>query len=84
MRPDATSSYRTSPGRIGSPAASAEVHPSGRSAFDPRSHTAPLPARGRPWFQSNANSSYSVHELRLTTSACRSLPPSTGVCASTG
>src|SRR5512147_2912672 len=41
ISPDATSSYVTSPGRIGSPAASADVHVSGRSAFDLRSNTAP-------------------------------------------
>ena len=34
MTPAATSSGRTSPGRIASPAASADVHPAGRSALD--------------------------------------------------
>src|SRR6476620_10539185 len=44
ISPDATSSKRTRPGRIGNPAASPEVHPSGRMAFELRSHVAPEPA----------------------------------------
>src|ERR1044071_1371033 len=43
LRPK-TSSKRTSPGKIGSPAASAEVQPAGRSALELRSKTAPLSA----------------------------------------
>ena len=39
--PDAASSYRISPGRIGRPAASAEVHPAGRKPFEARSKVAP-------------------------------------------
>src|SRR6266700_8057989 len=39
-----TSSRRSSPGRIGSPAASAEVQPEGRRALDRRSQMAPDPA----------------------------------------
>ena len=42
--PSVTSSYRTSPGKIGSPAASAEVQPAGRSLFEFKSKTAPEPA----------------------------------------
>ena len=42
--PAATSSYRSRPGRIGSPAASAEVQPRGRRALLRRSHVAPDPA----------------------------------------
>src|SRR5579872_422168 len=38
------SSYRTRPGKIESPAASADVHPAGRSASDVRSKIAPEPA----------------------------------------
>src|SRR5918993_1291207 len=41
MAPASISSYRTSPGRIGRPAASALVHPLGRSAFEVRSQVAP-------------------------------------------
>src|SRR5690242_4014092 len=43
--PSRTSFQRSSPGRIGRPAASAEVHPLGRSLFDDSDHTAPEPAR---------------------------------------
>jgi hypothetical protein len=43
--PARTSDHRSSPGRIGSPAASADVHPAGRRALDRRFHTAPDPAR---------------------------------------
>jgi hypothetical protein len=43
----AISSYRTSPGKIARPAASADVQPSGRRAFDDRSNTAPDPASQR-------------------------------------
>src|SRR5581483_2260364 len=52
--PAATSSRRSSPGRIGRPAASAEVQPFGRRAPLRRSHTAPDPAVGWPPFQSAA------------------------------
>ena len=38
------SSYRTRPGRMGRPAASAEVHVSGRRAFEFRFQIAPEPA----------------------------------------
>jgi hypothetical protein len=44
MTPRATSSYRASPGKIGSPAASADVQPAGRTWFDRRLHVAPEPA----------------------------------------
>ncbi len=82
--PAFTSSHRTSPARIGSPAASAEVHVSGRSAFESRSQIAPLPASGSPPFQSAAYSSYSRQVPRCTISACRSEPPSIGVPESNG
>src|SRR5947209_17431492 len=49
--PDCTSSRRSRPGRIGRPAASADVHVAGRSALDRRLKTAPEPAVGRPPFQ---------------------------------
>ena len=39
-----TSSYRTSPGRMARPAASALVQPSGRRRFESRGKTAPEPA----------------------------------------
>ena len=42
--PAETSSHRASPGKIGSPAASADVHPAGRSLSDERLHVAPEPA----------------------------------------
>src|ERR1700722_20466262 len=41
MEPDCTSSSRSRPGRIGRPAASADVHPAGRSAFELRFQIAP-------------------------------------------
>ena len=44
MAPAATSSWRTRPGKMGRPAASALVQPSGRRAFDRRSKYAPEPA----------------------------------------
>ncbi len=44
MRPVCTSSNLARPARIGRPAASAEVHPSGRKALDSRSKIAPEPA----------------------------------------
>src|SRR5688572_31526814 len=43
--PSRTSFQRSRPGRIGSPAASAEVHESGRRSLDVSDHTAPEPAR---------------------------------------
>ena len=43
MTPRATSSWRARPGRIGSPAASALVHPAGRSRLERRSKTRPGP-----------------------------------------
>src|SRR2546421_11386529 len=49
--PDWTSSRRSSPGMIGSPAASADVQVAGRRALDRRLNTAPEPAVGRPPFQ---------------------------------
>ena len=44
MRPRFTSSQRASPGRIGRPAASADVHPAGRMRFERRFQIAPEPA----------------------------------------
>src|SRR6266508_448851 len=84
IAPALTSSNRTRPGRMGRPAASAEVHPSGRSALDDRSKTAPLPAVGFPWFQSASNSSYSVQVLLFTMIAWRSDPFSIGVLGPNG
>src|SRR6478672_2511815 len=64
---------------IDSPAASALVHPAGRSAFDVRSNTAPEPAVGLPPLQCAAYSSYSVHVSWSSMIAWRSDPPSTCV-----
>src|SRR5580692_9783053 len=48
--PAATSLYRASPGRIGRPAASAEVQVAGRRWFERRLKIAPEPALQRsPW-----------------------------------
>ena len=44
MTPFFTSFQRTSPGRIGSPAASALVQPAGRRWFESRPQVAPEPA----------------------------------------
>ena len=46
--PALTSFQRSRPGRIGSPAASAEVQPSGRSRLLGSDQVAPDPARQRP------------------------------------
>ena len=44
MCPVAASAQRASPGRIGRPAASADVQPAGRSLFERRLQIAPEPA----------------------------------------
>src|SRR5262245_5686221 len=44
ISPEATSSKRTSPGKIGRPAASVDVQPEGRNAFESRLKMAPDPA----------------------------------------
>src|SRR4051794_17131995 len=84
MAPACTSSNRTNPGRIGSPAASAEVHPSGRSAFERVSHLAPAPAvqpllDERAWYSSN-----SVQVPVSKPMACPSEPDSTGALRGIG
>jgi hypothetical protein len=84
MRPASTSSRRSRPGKMARPAASADVHPDGRSAFERRSNTAPDPAVGEPPFQSAANSSDRTHESRSSISAWRSLPPSIGMSGPNG
>ena len=62
MCPARTSSGRTRPGRIGSPAASAEVQPSGRSRLEVRSNTAPEAAfQPRPL----RRASYSSYSLQV-------------------
>src|SRR5215813_13934054 len=48
IHPESTSFQRTSPGKMGSPAASAEVQRSGREAFDQRFHFSPLGALQEP------------------------------------
>src|SRR5581483_3470587 len=61
---------RTRPGKIGRPAASVEVQPSGRIALDFRSKTAPLFAFQRPLLCGNApNISYSFQLSRSMTIA---------------
>src|ERR1017187_1944413 len=64
----------SSPGRIGSPAASAEVQPAGRSALDLRFQIAPEPAVDPCAEKRASHISYSVHESLLTMIACRSPP----------
>ena len=77
IAPRLTSGYLASSGRIGSPAASAEVHPAGRSLVERRFHVAPEPALHAPGRPSRSNSSYSRHAPLSHSSACRSPPPST-------
>ena len=48
MWPLATSSYRASPAKIGRPAASADVQPAGRNAFERKFHFAPESALQEP------------------------------------
>ena len=48
MYPESTSSQRTRPGKMGRPAASAEVQRSGREASERRFHFAPLDASQEP------------------------------------
>src|ERR1700694_4798074 len=69
---------------MGSPAASADVHVSGRSALlrrsktAPESHVQPLPCCCA------ANISYRWQFPESATSTCRSLPASTGALSGTG
>jgi hypothetical protein len=84
-----TSSWRTRPGRIGSPAASADVQRAGRTWFFLRSHIAPLSAFQQAFPSGNAlKSSYSVQESRSRTITCRSPfdlgPPSIGAFGGIG
>ena len=77
ISPEATSSQRTSPGRIGRPAASALVQPSGRRSFEDRSQIAPEPACQVPLADWRAaNSSYSLQPSRSTRSMWASEPSS--------
>ena len=77
-------------GKIGSPAASADVQPAGRSAFELRSKIAPEPAcHDAPPFNGCASyNSYSFHASTSTTSTCRSPsdlgPPSIGALGGIG
>ena len=70
ISPAATSSQRTSPGRIGSPAASADVQPAGRSSFErgPRSRPSRHATRRRA---AGANSSYRLQASVSTMSMWR-------------
>src|SRR5262245_38211059 len=76
MAPAWTSSQRASPGRMGSPAASALVQPECRNRFVSRSQTAPEPARQRPPDFWAANSSYSLQLLLSSMRMWWSLPAS--------
>ena len=72
IRRPTTSSQRASPGKIGSPAASADVQPAGRSLSDDRLHVAPDPAVQPRLVWRRSYSSYSRHVLLSTSSAWRS------------
>ena len=69
---------------MGSPAASADVQPSGRSALDVRSQRAPEPAVHPPLPAEAANSSYSTHVPCWSASTWASLPASTGALSGMG
>ncbi len=72
--PFSTSRQRRSPGRIGSPAASADVQVSGRSRLLFSDHTAPDPADHLPPLTLVAHVSKSLQRLLSTTTACMSPP----------
>src|SRR4051794_20265404 len=75
--PEATSSYRSSPGMIGSPAASADVHPSGRNVLALRSHLAALSTFQLPsGCKDEAYVSYNTQLSLSTTMTCASPPGS--------
>ena len=57
IRPRLTSGWRASSGRIGSPAASADVQPAGRRRFERRLQVAPEPALQEPGRPCRSNSS---------------------------
>ena len=86
--PATTSSQRSSPGRIGSPAASADVQPAGRSALLVRSHVAPEPACQVLPTLRVSQVSYRRQVAASTTIACMSppefAPPSIRVSAPSG
>src|SRR5688572_3334395 len=74
ITPRATSSYRARPGRIGNPAASADVQPSGRSVFDVMFQIAPEPARQPVDVLRASYSSYRRQFDLSTTRMCLSEP----------
>src|SRR5256886_2447632 len=86
----AASSYRTRPGKIGNPAASADVQPAGLSALELRSKIAPEPAcqLDPPLRGCASNNSYNFQASTSTTRTCRSppddAPPSIGALAGMG
>src|SRR5258708_7569586 len=86
--PAATSSGRSRPGRIGSPAASADGPPAGRGAAERRLQMAPHPAVDPLDEYCASQSSNRVHVSVLTMIAWRSpdafCPPSIGVSAPNG
>src|SRR5271154_4397377 len=86
--PAATSSGRRSPGKMGRPAASAEVQPAGRRASDWRLQMAPDPAVEPEAEYWASYSSYRVQLEESTMMAWRSplafCPPSMGVSAPNG
>ena len=65
------------PAATGKPAASSDVHPSGRSAFEFRSHFAFTPVVHAPPFSDASQASYRMQVVESTTSKCRSVPGST-------
>ena len=80
MTPFFTSFQRTSPGRIGRPAASALVHVLGRRWFESRLQVAPEPARQPDAVLRAAKSSKRRQWPRSTISMCASEPRSIFGC----
>src|SRR5215210_5756799 len=76
IAPALTSSQRTRPGRIGSPAASALVQPAGLSAFERRSQMAPEPPCHWPPDFEAWKISYRTQSSVSQDSRWASLPPS--------
>src|ERR1700693_2158869 len=74
MAPAFTSDTFTRPGRTGSPAASAEVHPSVRSAFVPSGNFAPEPALHAELANEVDHVSKRWHEPDSITITCMSPP----------
>lgn len=88
ISPDTISSYRTKPGRIGKPAASAEVQFAERRRLDFKSKTAPDTAVQDFSFFLAEYSSYNLHVFCSNTRTCLSpslvSPPSIGALCGIG